>query len=200
MSNNPTIQAYDRYAGVYDQEVVDFWEQFPTDFLQAFREQAPGNRVLNLGSGSGRDAVLLRQLGFEVICVDGSEAMVNMTRKLGLTSVQADFRALDFEPESFDAIWAYTSLIHIPKPEAQAVIESVRTLLPTGGVLALGVIEGDHDGMVKRDSMPDEERYFKFYTADELRAMTEAAGYEFVFAKDYQPHRSIYLNHLYRAS
>ncbi|MCW1907934.1 MAG: methyltransferase domain-containing protein [Candidatus Saccharibacteria bacterium] len=197
MSDNPTFQAYDRYADVYDQEVVDFWEQFPTEFIQAFQEQAPGNRVLNLGSGSGRDAVLLRQLGFEVTCVDASAAMVDMTRMLGFTSVQADFRTLDFTPESFDGIWAYTSLIHIPKSEAEEVLRSVRGLIPAGGVLALGVIQGDHDGMVTRDSMPDEARYFKFYTADELRGMAESAGYEFVYAKDYQPRNSVYLNHLY---
>jgi hypothetical protein len=124
--------------------------------------------------------------------------MVGMTRNLGFASVQADFRMLNFEPASFDGIWVYTSLIHIPKPEAEEVLESVRGLIPAGGALALGVIQGDHDGMIQRDSMPNETRYFKFYTSDELRTMTEAAGYEFVYSKDYQPRNSVYLNHLYR--
>lgn len=197
MSDNPTIQAYDRYADVYDQEVVDFWERFPAEFLQAFQEQAPGNRVLNLGSGSGRDAVLLRQLGFEVTCVDASAAMVDMTRKLGFTSVKADFRALDFGPESFDGVWAYTSLIHIPKEQAASVLRYLHSVLVAGGALAFGAIKGDHEGMVERSSMPGEERYFKYYTDDEIREMAAEAGFDFVYAEDYQPHNSVYLNHVY---
>jgi hypothetical protein len=49
-----------------------------------------------LGSGSGRDAILLRDLGLEVLCADAAKSMVEMTRKLGFESVQTTFSEMNF--------------------------------------------------------------------------------------------------------
>lgn len=198
MTNNPTIATYDQYAEVYDGEVVDFWNGFPPEFINDFTNLLPGRRLLNLGSGSGRDAVLLRTCGLEVVCIDASKSMIDMTTKLGFESYQADFSHIDFPDSSFDAVWAYTSLIHIPKDEARRVVSHIQRLLKASGVFAIGVIEGDSDGMVERKTMPGVVRYFKNYTSDELRELVEPFGFEFLAEQRYQPHNSVYLNQLYR--
>src|SRR4051812_38097372 len=119
MQTNPTIDTYDKYAHVYDEEVVEFWDNFPQVFIDKFVSLLPGKRILNLGSGSGRDAVLLRNHGLEVVCLDASKAMVDITTKLGFESHLATFSELDLPTGSFDGVWAYTSLIHIPKDGAR---------------------------------------------------------------------------------
>lgn len=122
MRNNLTIAAYNQYADLYDQEVIEFWENFPHDFLEQFTKHLPGKHILDVGSGSGRDALLLRKMGFEVVCQDGSSSMINITTKLCFESHLADFSEINFPNASFDGIWAYTSLIHIPKDQARKVI------------------------------------------------------------------------------
>ena len=160
MQDNPTIDAYNKYAQIYDEEVIEFWDNFPKEFLEQFVNSLPGKRILNLGSGSGRDAILLRDLGLEVVCVDGSQSMVDMTKKLGFESHLADFSQVDFPDESFDGVWAYTSLIHVPVREARQAIEKVHTILKPNGAFAFGAIEGNTAGMRERKTMPDAERYF----------------------------------------
>ncbi|HEX8227467.1 MAG TPA: class I SAM-dependent methyltransferase [Candidatus Saccharimonadales bacterium] len=197
MDRKVTIETYDRYAQIYDEEVVEFWDNFPREFLARFRALTTSDRVLNVGSGSGRDALLLRDLGLEVTCVDGSHSMVKMTQSQGLDSYHADFADIDFPAESFGGIWAYTSLIHVPKEEAASIIGHLHTLLASGGTFAIGVIEGMSDGMVERRTMPGAGRYFKNYIGQELTAMIEPIGFQLAYESSYQPHSNVYLNQIY---
>src|SRR5690606_30479001 len=111
MQDDQTIKAYDKYAEIYDGEVIDFWANFPLEFIDKFVASLPGN----LGSGSGRDAMLLKNRGLDVLCVDASKSMIGMTSAMGFESLLSSFSELDFPENSFDGVWAYTSLIHIPK-------------------------------------------------------------------------------------
>ncbi|HEX8763367.1 MAG TPA: class I SAM-dependent methyltransferase [Candidatus Saccharimonadales bacterium] len=199
MQKNPTVETYNRYAQTYDQEVIEFWDNFPANFIDAFVASLPGGgkRILNVGSGSGRDAMLLRERGLDVVCVDASSTMVETTTKLGFDSHLMTFADVDFPPDSFDGIWAYTSLIHIPKNEAADTIARLRPLLRRDGAFAIGVIEGDAAGMVERKTMPGTARYFKNYDRDELRQMIAPLGYNLQYESDYRPHNSVYLNQLY---
>lgn len=197
MRHNPTIGAYDAYAQTYDEGVIEFWDNFPQGFLDTFVSLLPGRRVLDLGSGSGRDAILLRDRGLEVVCLDASKTMIEMTTRLGFESHLLTFSELDFPKGSFDGVWAYTSLIHIPVDEARDVIKNVHTLLAGDGCFAMGAIEGDTAGMVERKTMPGVTRYFKNYSRDELKQLIEPLGFALTYEQDYQPHTSVYLNQLY---
>ena len=200
MQINSTIDAYDKYADIYDQEVVEFWDNFPSEFISKFVRLLPGKRVLNLGSGSGRDALLLREHGLDVICIDASSTMIDMTNRLGFESHQSTFDELTFPNEAFDGVWAYTSLIHVPKLEAEKVLGRVYAFLKFGGAFAIGAIEGETASMVERKTMPNSTRYFKMYKKDELQKLVEGCGLNFVHQQDYQPHNSVYLNQLYTKS
>lgn len=195
---NATLKTYNDYATIYDEEVIAFWDAFPREFIDAFATALPGKCVLNVGSGSGRDALLLRDKGLEVACQDGSKSMVDLTEKLGFESHLAEFSEMAFDTASFDGVWAYTSLIHIPKDAARDVIKQLRTYLREDGVFAIGVIEGDTAGMVERKTMPGAERYFKKYTSQELRELIEPLGFVFMREQLYQPHSSRYISQLYR--
>jgi SAM-dependent methyltransferase len=193
-----TIGAYNKFADIYDQEVIDFWANFPRDFLQRFVKATPGKRILNVGSGSGRDALLLRDLGLDVTCQDGSQSMVDMTTNLGFESHLLDFHDINFPTSSFDGVWAYTSLIHIPVDEIRQVIANLRTMLKPDGSFAIGVIEGNESGMVQRKTMLGSQRYFKNYTSQELRNLVQQLGFELVCESTYQPNNKVYINQLYR--
>jgi len=104
MRDEATVLTYDQYAEVYDAEVVEFWDRFPKTFLNRFRELLPGTQVLDVGSGSGRDALLLKSLGLEITCVDASKSMVEITKKLGFDTHLADFSEISFADCAFHGI------------------------------------------------------------------------------------------------
>jgi len=199
MPNDPTIATYDKYAQVYDEEVIEFWEHFPAAFIDEFiaKLPEPGKRILNLGSGSGRDALLLRDHGLGVVCVDASEAMIAITKRLGFESYRQTFADLRFPAQSFDGVWAYTSLIHVPKTEVVQAVKTIHALLKPGGAFAVGAIEGETAGMIERKTMPQAARYFKYYAREELKQLVEGQGFAFAHEHDYQPHTKVYLNQLY---
>jgi ubiquinone/menaquinone biosynthesis C-methylase UbiE len=197
--HKPTIEAYDKHAQAYDDEVVEFWDNFPKDFIREFVHSVPGKRVLNLGSGSGRDAVLLRDRGMEVHCVDGSSSMVEMTKKLGFASEHTTFDKLDYPAESFDAVWAYTSLLHIPEAEMPELLTRIHRWLKPGGVFATGMIRGDGAELVERETMPGTKRLFQYYHRGDLKGLITAHKFKILYSCNYQPGRKIYMNHLYKA-
>ncbi len=101
--NQITIDTYNTSTAEYDESTVDFWSNFPKTFIKMFAELS-GKDVLNIGSGPGRDALLIKQAGKEVVCVDASEAMIELSKQAGFTSILADFNTLPFAENSFDAV------------------------------------------------------------------------------------------------
>ena len=66
----------ERIAGVYD----DWYDEYDAATLSALRELAQGVRALELGIGTGRLALPLRQSGIEVEGIDSSKAMIARLR------------------------------------------------------------------------------------------------------------------------
>lgn len=193
-----TVKAYNKYYKIYDKETAFFWRNFPSKILNIFVGYTYGPLVLDLGSGTGRDALLLKKKHLKIVCVDASEKMVNFTRKLGFDSVLCDMRKLDFPKSSFDGIWAYTSLIHLKHKEVKKVLKNIHHILKPNGTLLIGAIKGNYRGYVNRDTMPNAKRYFEYYTDKELDRIVSGNGFKLLYKQHYQPRNTIYLNHIYR--
>lgn len=194
--NPQTIDTYNKRVKEYDEETYDFWDMFPRTFLEAFATAA-GEQVIDIGSGPGRDAVLLKELGKSVTCLDAAAAMVERTSALGFPSVLASFDELPFGDESFDGVWAYTSLLHVPKAEvSQPLAEIYRVLVP-GGIFALGLIEGEGEGY-RESSGVDMPRWFSYYQKDEVLALCAAHGFELMYDEVFTPRTRNYMNFIFR--
>ena len=116
MADQETIKTYDLMAQEYDEETADFWSKFPYKIFDKFTANLPNNGlVVDIGRGQGRDALILEDHGFQVVCLDASQTMINLTRLKGLTSELADFLQIPFPNNTFDGAWAYTSLLHVSK-------------------------------------------------------------------------------------
>jgi SAM-dependent methyltransferase len=71
-------------------------------------------RVLDVGCGSGAFAESLAREGIDVVAVDQSERMVELTRALGLEAHVADVQDLPFADGEFDVAVANFMLYHVP--------------------------------------------------------------------------------------
>jgi SAM-dependent methyltransferase len=94
-------------------------------------------RLLEIGCGVGGYLGAMRDLGWEVIGVEPSEAASTYARAAGLDVRTADIARLDFPRESFDTIVLNMVLEHLPSPKA--ALERILAWLRPGGELLLAV-------------------------------------------------------------
>jgi 2-polyprenyl-6-hydroxyphenyl methylase/3-demethylubiquinone-9 3-methyltransferase len=101
------------------------------------RELGPlaGQRVLDLGSGKGRFARALAQLGAQVIALDLSARMLGEAE--GLIRLRASARRLPFRPASFDSVIAVEVFEHLAPPAIEAVLSEIRRVLSSVGTLVV---------------------------------------------------------------
>lgn len=193
-----TVESYDRTADGYEQDTADFWERLPQPpFLDAFTAMLNGRRVLDLGSGTGRDGLMFRDRGIEPICLDASAAMVNLSAQKGLRAMRGDFASPPFQDGQFDGVWAYTSLLHVPKEQFGRVLVEIHRVLKPGGIFGLGLIEGD--GEEYRDTKHDgNPRWFSYYGVEEARDLLERNGFGLMYTQRTTPRTRTFLHFLAR--
>lgn len=98
---------------------------------------AAGGRYLDVGAGTGTDALALEErYGVSVVGVDASAAMVEEARRRGLADAQvANAEALPFDDASFDGAWADRTFQHLADP-ATALAEILRVTRLDGRIVA----------------------------------------------------------------
>lgn len=92
-------------------------------------------RVLDAGCGRGELAERLLAEGVEVVALDQSERMVELTRARGVDALVGDVQALPFGDGEFDVAVANFMLYHVPVLDL-ALSELARVLRPGGRLVA----------------------------------------------------------------
>jgi ubiquinone/menaquinone biosynthesis C-methylase UbiE len=191
-----TIDTYNKLATEYDLETADFWQRFPHSFFDKFIELS-GKKILDVGSGPGRDALILKEKGLEITCLDASEEMIKICSAKGLQAIVGDFNNLSFSDEFFDGVWSYTALLHVPKSEIHIPIQEIKRVLKKDGVFGLGLIEGEGE-MYKETAGVNLPRLFSFYKKEETKELLERNGFELLFFQTFKPGSKNYLNFIAR--
>jgi SAM-dependent methyltransferase len=107
-----------------------------------FVKSARGRRVLEIGTGPGRDAVALTDAGLDVVGIDLSFGHATRAAARDLSITVATARALPFAGRSFDALWSMSTLMHIPDDAIEGALHEIRRVLVPGSPVALGVWGG----------------------------------------------------------
>ncbi|MBI4150172.1 methyltransferase domain-containing protein [Candidatus Woesearchaeota archaeon] len=164
-----TKRTYDKYAQDYAERKQAYLQKYLLNDITLFIKQLKGKRVLDIGSGPGRDAAYLKEKGLQVVCIDISPTQVELCKKKGLEAYEMDFEHLTFEKRSFDGVWAYTSLLHVPKNRFDVVLCQIRDVLNKNGVVYIGMKEGTFEGFREDAHYPGHKRYVAWYTEEELK-------------------------------
>jgi ubiquinone/menaquinone biosynthesis C-methylase UbiE len=156
-----------------------------------------GARVLDVGCGPGWDAEQLRQLGLRASGLDRSRAMLNQSRRRAIPVLLGDMRALPVPDDALDGLWVCASFLHIPKHDAPAVLGEFRRALRPGGVMYIGVKQGQGERWVTHSL--GGQRFFAFYSGGELDALLNEHGFNLIdgwIAADSQGRPEDWINRL----
>jgi ubiquinone/menaquinone biosynthesis C-methylase UbiE len=168
------ISVYDQFAQRFDPYFQKSFDLNVKTRAEEFAELLPnGAKLLDLGSGPGNHALFFQNRGFEVACLDLSEKMLEICREKGLKTIQMDIESLSLTDNSYDAIWAFASLLHIPRETAPQVIRNLHLILRPNGLLALAVKEGVGEQYETHEKFGGSRRWFVYYTAEDLMKLVE---------------------------
>ena len=162
-----TIKSYNKNAKNFSEKFKKLMDLKRRHEFQRFIELLSGDKILDLGCGSGAHSYYFSSKGLNVTSIDISEEIINLCKEKGLNAFVMDIEDLKFEDDSFDGIWAVTSLLHVPKPKITAVINKIYKILRKEGILYICVKEGEGEGLIK-DKDSDSRRFFAFWKKEEL--------------------------------
>ncbi|WP_047864440.1 class I SAM-dependent methyltransferase [Rubrobacter aplysinae] len=150
-----------------------------------------GERVLDLGCGTGDLSAELSSRGAEVLGVDLSPEMVSRSAEKypALRFEAGDARSLGLRPESFDAVFSNATLHWIK--EASKAIRAVRRVLRPGGrfVAELGgrgnvrtIERAIEEALAERVISSADRNPWYFPSLAEYAGLLEEAGFEVRYA------------------
>lgn len=188
MSHDPkaaTIAAYDEFADAYAAAAPAMQTPELERALIEFCDVAgPSGRVLEIGSGSGRDARLIEARGLSVDRSDIAAGFVERLRRQGFEARLLD-PLTDELGGPFDGVWAHASLLHVRRDDLPTVLRRLADATRPGGALHLALKEGDGERWSTHGSVTA-PRHFTYWRADPLREVVTEAGWS-VGAIDFHP-------------
>ncbi|MDC0746088.1 class I SAM-dependent DNA methyltransferase [Polyangium mundeleinium] len=190
--------AFDAIGEKYDEVFADKRAQVEATRWLAER-LAPGDRVLDVGCGSGiPTAKLLVEAGLSVHGIDVSKEMLRLARRNapGATFEQVDMVTFSPEPGSFGGVAAFFSLLMLRKSEIPAALGKITRALRPGGYLVVSMVEGDFDFF----ELPflGHAIHVSAYPQEELEGVLREAGFEILdmevvnFPAEEQVERQLY--------
>ena len=152
-----TLEYYNQCAKDYNELTLNIEFEHKREMLLKYLN--PNAHILDLGCGSGRDSKAFLQKGYQVTALDGSKELCKIaSENIGQEVICQLFHELE-ETNTYDAVWACASLLHLPTDELKKVIQKVEQSLKKGGYFyasfKYGEFEGERDG-----------RYFNDFTEE----------------------------------
>jgi SAM-dependent methyltransferase len=163
------IVTYDKYARDRYQARHAEWKLAERERFLKLLNENKFRLILDLGSGPARDAPYFRDKGLDIICIDLSKEMIAICAEHDLLSSVMDIENLGINDNSFDAVRAMNSLLHIPKDNIENILSDIKLILKPGGLFYLGMYGGHDFEGIWEDDFYTPKRFFSFYTDDGIK-------------------------------
>jgi len=182
-TDRDTILSYDAVAAEYAAEAAAMPDWVAKE-IDAFVSGLGGSgRVLEIGSGGGRDALALEQRGISVRRTDVSEGFVRLLRERGFAADRLDPLTDDLTDPwrpgiPYDGVWACACLIHVARQDLAIVLGRLAAATRVGGPLHASLREGEGEDVSIEGDDAAPRRYVETYWREpDLRSTVADAGW-----------------------
>lgn len=176
-------ESYERNARSRDRDYIVPWKIKELEKFLSYTKFQCVHSLLDLGAGTGQYAKHLQNKGLQVTCIDISTEMIKACKEKALEAYVMDFYDLNFEEESFDAVWSLNTLLHIPKKHIDQVLKNVKRVLKPKGLFYIGVYGGHNSEGIYEDDFYTPKRFFSFYDNEKIKEVVskhfEIVDFEF---------------------
>lgn len=167
MDTEQTLNYYNQNAKAFSDSTIGVeFSSIQNKFLDKLEQ---GALILDFGCGSGRDTKYFYERGYAVEAIDGSEELCRLAGEYtGLAVKHMYFRELS-EENKYDAIWACSSVLHLPYEELADVMRKMFTALKDKGLIYTSFKYGTFEGLRSG-------RYFIDMTEERLKKLLREVG------------------------
>jgi SAM-dependent methyltransferase len=145
MKNDLTINYYNEKTQDFIDSTVNV--DFTATQDKFINKLQTGCHILDFGCGSGRDSKYFNDKGFQVTAIDGSIELCKFASELtGLEVKHMYFQDL-CDVEVYDAIWACSSILHLPYSDLKDVMLKMIVALKQDGIIYTSFKYGKFEGM-----------------------------------------------------
>lgn len=173
------VKTYNKIAELYAKYNYEKLLQFQ---LSKFISLLPGEKVLDVGCGMGRDVEYFMEEKLDVIGIDLSKKMIEEAKtrvKKGKFKVM-DFTKMSFKDGTFDGVWSMAAFFHIPRDHMVEVLKEMNRVLKKDGVIYIAVKEGEGEKEVIKPKYNDQPRVFVLYKQLELETFLKETGFSII--------------------
>lgn len=173
-----TRNSYDQTASQYQANTDKLQPETKCEPFLSHLQQAA--HILDLGCGPGRDSKYFAELGYNVTGIDFSPNMIEMAKALvpSATFLVADIENLTFNNDTFDAVWASASLLHVPKQKLPNVIQKIYACLKAQGIFYVSMKKGAGEDLKSDTRYGGVEKFWTFINENELKELLETSGFQ----------------------
>ena len=134
----------------------------------------PGAAVLDAGCGSGRDAKVFKDLGFNVTAMEAAPSLAALAQAhIGSPVEVKTFDQITWR-DRFDGVWACASLLHVPAEDLPVVLGKLHDALVPGGILWASFKLGTEERI-------DGDRLFTDFDEARMRALlAKVSGFSLI--------------------
>jgi ubiquinone/menaquinone biosynthesis C-methylase UbiE len=139
--------------------------------------QKPSGKLLEIGSGSGREAIEFLGMGYDYFGIDSSYKLLEIARQRAPLGhyFQTSVYEMPFVPHTFDAFSSWAILPHIPKARIEEVLLGIKNVVKAGGLGFIAMREGDGE---QRET--NTGRWFSYYQQEEFVSILQNCRFEIV--------------------
>ncbi|MEI6462426.1 MAG: class I SAM-dependent methyltransferase [bacterium] len=184
---------YNSIANSYAEHAYkkQYMEKYVMDFGKTLKKNAS---ILDLGCGPAQDDYLFIESGFKITGVDFSERMIEEAKKRvpDGTFICSDLVELQFETNSFDAIWSVGSLHFIDQSDLEVLMKKTFSWLKPGGKAFISTKSGKGSGFEKQIQVGvgiQNDKYWVYWEKDKLIKLLEEIGFNVTKITETEPER-----------
>lgn len=156
------LEYYNNNAKLYfEQTNVGKFQETYEKFLNKIGKDS---YILDFGCGSGRDSKYFIEHGYKVKSIDGSIEMC----KIASDYINQEVECMLFEDlkeiDTYDAIWACASILHVEKEQLGSILLKMINALKPNGIIYTSFKKGSGYEI-------KEGKYYNYLTKEEMEAL-----------------------------